>query len=658
MSESTRRSMLFPPQDNGRSGLPMPMPSSAVKNHTLNFTHNKRLSVAGPASRGAYPPATLTVPSTHPTPSLNRSQNLDPLLASASKNGQTPLKSSTRRGSLWASGVGAPPPVTAQVLKDTRPLRDRQYQTKMRQDIVSWLGGTEYDISIQTLTNMTGKDYRNVFQFLLSMLDPGYSFDPQVRFEEEFVSALKCVQYPFVGQVDPKWLAAPASMHSWPSLLGVLHWLVCMCKGRLAYMDSGHPTLQYSEIIPEKFDHPDHHSALAFDYFTEAYEIFCTGSDVFVDQQLKLEERYAKKDEQTEVELEELRVELAKVKAKYDKLQSSPAPIDKRLSDNQCMKRDFEKFQECIHNWEGRKKTLISHIANLKIDITQQSSNLEQLEAEQERLSEVVKEQNISPDEVVRMNTEHEQLAQGIDELKAKIAETQKDVHSLEVAVANHGAAAEEAVDAYTTLLSDLGLFPPLPRPFQDIDLRMVLNTAASQPENLLKGLDIRHVIRPTLNDILEAKRDERIAVNNQRIQMDHEFDELISECEKLEDEINETEKTVMVLDEQAEDLRETAQREALVNNAEIKRLERNLTLARTAALSGGAGVESQLQTLQIAYREQMQKIARLQEETVRAIVKNSTEIAMFKEMTSQQLKDLRDFATRTYREPVSTMTK
>ena len=48
------------------------------------------------------------------------------------------------------------------------------------------------------------------------------------------------------------------------------------------------------------------------------------------------------------------------------------APIDKLLSDNQCMQRDFEKFQECIHNWEGRKKTLIGHVANLKADITQQ----------------------------------------------------------------------------------------------------------------------------------------------------------------------------------------------------------------------------------------------------------------------------------------------
>ncbi len=155
------------------------------------------------------------------------------------------------------------------------------------------------------------------------------------------------------------------------------------------------------------------------------------------------------------------------------------------------------------------------------------------------------------------MNTEHEQLAQNMDELRVKISETQKDVHSLEVAVANHGAAAEEAVDTYTRHLSNLGLYPPLPPPFQDIDLRLVLNTAASQPEHLLIGQDIRHVIRPTLNDILEVKRDEDIVVNNKKIQMDHEFDELIAECEKLEDEINDTEKTVMVLDEQAEDLRE-----------------------------------------------------------------------------------------------------
>jgi kinetochore protein NDC80 len=185
------------------------------------------------------------------------------------------------------------------------------------------------------------------------------------------------------------------------------------------------------------------------------------------------------------------------------------------------------------------------------------ASNLEQLKTEQERLSEVVKEQNISPEEVVRMNTEHEQLSRSLEDLKLKIAESQKTILSLEVAVANRGAAAEEAVDAYTRLLSNLGLFPPLPPPFQDTDLQVELNTAASQPEYLLKGPDVRQVIKPTINAIIAGKRSERAAVENERINVDHELDQLISECENLEDEINETENKVMVLNEQADDLRE-----------------------------------------------------------------------------------------------------
>jgi len=78
--------------------------------------------------------------------------------------------------------------------------------------------------------NITGKDFRGIFQHLVTLLDPFYPFDPKLRLEDEFLSALKALRYPFVNQLDSKWLAAPASMHSWPSLLGVLHWLVVMCK--------------------------------------------------------------------------------------------------------------------------------------------------------------------------------------------------------------------------------------------------------------------------------------------------------------------------------------------------------------------------------------------------------------------------------------------
>lgn len=44
------------------------------------------------------------------------------------------------------------------------------------------------------------------------------------------------------------------------------------------------------------------------------------------------------------------------------------------------------------------------------------------------------------------------------------------------------------------------------------------------------------------------------------------------------------------------------------------------------------------------SFREQLAKVARLKDETIRAIAKNSNELGLFKEEVSAQLRQLRDF--------------
>lgn len=44
-------------------------------------------------------------------------------------------------------------------------------------------------------------------------------------------------------------------------------------------------------------------------------------------------------------------------------------------------------------------------------------------------------------------------------------------------------------------------------------------------------------------------------------------------------------------------------------------------------------------------YAEQVDKVNRLRDDTVRAIIKNSSEVVMFKEEVSKQLKQVHDFA-------------
>jgi kinetochore protein NDC80 len=113
-------------------------------------------------------------------------------------------------------------------------------------------------------------------------------------------------------------------------------------QARLHYLESGHPTLQESAEVPEVFDDPNHHQALAFDYYTEAYGFFLDGADAFEDQDQILESRYgtsrhnqirdfspyvlyciAKKNESVIADLEEQKTRLHQTKAEYDKIMSS-----------------------------------------------------------------------------------------------------------------------------------------------------------------------------------------------------------------------------------------------------------------------------------------------------------------------------------------------
>lgn len=121
-------------------------------------------------------------------------------------------------------------PSSSQPLKDPRNLRDKPLQSKMRQDILFWLQSTDYDISMATLRDVTVKDFRAIFHHLVELVDPWHPFSPMARFEDEFMTALRALKYPFVHQIDVKWLVSPAAMHSWPTLLGMLHWLVEIAK--------------------------------------------------------------------------------------------------------------------------------------------------------------------------------------------------------------------------------------------------------------------------------------------------------------------------------------------------------------------------------------------------------------------------------------------
>ncbi|GJE86872.1 HEC/Ndc80p family-domain-containing protein [Phanerochaete sordida] len=575
---------------------------------------------------------------------MMRSQNMNPLLMSTSKPnfGRTPVQSSTRRGSMWAGGAQGNAASTGQGTKDTRPLRERSYQVKMRQDIVDWCRANELDVSPQILQNITAKDFRVIFEQLVQCLDPDWQFDPHKNLGDQLMQSLRSLHYPYVGSLDLKWLSAPGAPYSWPSLLGMLHWLAELGRAKREYLDSGDPTLQDPEQVPVAFEDD---GALAFEHYVSTYEAFLLGADVYPEQERIIEERYAKKDEQAISDLQSLKEKLTKVEAELETLKKAPPPVKQLEENNGYLTRDKIKFEECIHVYEDRKQRLENAIAITNDEIEHMAKTTDDLNAEQSRLASIVKVQNLSPEEVLRMNTEHETLSNDLRILKTKVLESSKTINKLEVSLGKKTADAEEAIDTYNGLLTTLELFPPLPPPLEDVNLALRMNSAASDLRQLLVGPDIAEVVKPSLALIADQKRQQRAEVENDRIAVDNDLDQLVTACENMEEEVLDVLKKATTLNDQADELREMVQREALASNAEAERLEEALAQARAAAKAHGVGVKARLQALQIAYKEQVAKVNRLRDDTVREIIKNSSEIVMFKEEISKQLKHLRDFA-------------
>ena len=46
--------------------------------------------------------------------------------------------------------------------------------------------------------------------------------------------------------------------------------------------------------MPEQFDDPNQHQALAFAHYVDAYEVFLKGADVYPEQERVVEERYGR----------------------------------------------------------------------------------------------------------------------------------------------------------------------------------------------------------------------------------------------------------------------------------------------------------------------------------------------------------------------------
>lgn len=159
------------------------------------------------------------------------------------------------------------------------------------------------------------------------------------------------------------------------------------------------------------------------------------------------------------------------------------------------------------------------------------------------------------------MNSEHDNLARTLEELRRKSAESSNHARSLEVALAKRSENVEQAVDDYTDYLDRLGLFPSAPPPLPSTDLRLEVNFASSNPKDLIRrgldgtGADLKN-IKSTLDSIADHLRQELHDLENEVITVEQDLDNVAVQTDNIEEAIYDIERRTATVQDEAEAIR------------------------------------------------------------------------------------------------------
>ena len=344
-------------------------------------------------------PGNVTSTSTAARLSASR-QSLDP--ASSSVGGTNQRTSFGARLSLVPQSIGT------NQRSDPKIIRDKAYQLKCMRNLMRFLteNGFNYPISTKVLTAPSGKEFERIFKFLLAQLDPNYVFS---KFEEEVPFVLKFLGYPYCGDITKTQLHAVGTMHTWPTLLATLNWIVELieCAESLNFRGSRLPE---SGLEGEK---------LFFEYLRKGYAAFLAGDDRLEGLQEDLYHSLTAKNEDLQEAIDSLENQIGTLKEEHTKLAKEEAPLLKLQRQRSDLLEDIDKFKKLIQQLETRKVKILGVINGQEEEIVKTEVEQRSINDEIVSIRQKLTDQKITLEDLEKLIARREQVMNGLSEIQA-----------------------------------------------------------------------------------------------------------------------------------------------------------------------------------------------------------------------------------------------
>jgi len=310
--------------------------------------------------------------------------------------------------------------------RDPRPIGDKAFAAQCARNVVEFLGSRSYGkVSYdKLLKDPSTRDFFEIFRFLMAQIDP--CLEIEGRLEDEVPAIMRRLKYPV--EVNRSKLQAISGPNTWPQLLAVLDWLVTVVR--------------VNEDLVEPL-------ALCELGLTDAND----GEHEIADHQLlrSMQENYVQylgnnDDNSDEERLRQIYEErLAALRGEIERLQEQHAAMEQRLQDFHSeherlielqrepasLELEAERLRSGVQAAEAKVQQLEDETGLAEADEAAKRTDLEDLQATLQHLTEQVESQAYSKKDIERLKCERGQLRQVRQDLQADIEKVDQDIWEL-----------------------------------------------------------------------------------------------------------------------------------------------------------------------------------------------------------------------------------
>lgn len=606
----------------------IPQPSSILRTSTGNRLSTASASRYSFLGKGFIDPISNSVKRksllSTPASTTKRRQSYIPPSSSQQSAQQTPQPSQQT------------PILQTPTFVDQRPLRDKNYQLLIQQEIFEFLVTnkfeleTNHSITSKTLKQPTQKDFTLIFKFLYNKIDPFYTFTRSI--ENEVFSVLRNLNYPYLDGINRSQISAVGGQN-WPSFLGMLYWLV---KLNLSLVNV--------KIDDELTSSDDEFDRIFIQYIRNSYNSFINEGDDYSEFYEEMKTQFDALNENLVKDITNLDQENSKLQEEYNQLNEQLTVLEQSERKSEALENDLIKFKAYIETMEARKYKWSDVLDKIRDESAKCEEELLKIDGQKKELELKIQEQGLTIDAINNFNEDKDKLTKTIESLQYKIEDIRAKSNEIEL-IKNYQSL-ENFIRQYNNLIFKIKS--------ENYDFEIKLNS------EILDIQDIGFKPHDVINKILKDEKIELLKYRNQINNKIHQYEDeqikLQEQSDLIAERILEKRETIDSLESKLtanklnyEEIYETMVNNSTAYSTQIERLERDLRSMKIVTNQGYIELENKYQNILIEKDQMNHELVRQRSKIQEQTYDIAEFIMNFKLNIHSNLLEMDDLATMEY---------